>query len=119
MLLNDSKNDELIRRDFQSFKKELSHYGSRPIVEVQVDKWRTKGERLFINNFYASHRLTRIEMNEDNPLLTHNIYFVNEFRDYLLQDVSYSDLAFIGQMNPCCELSLSSYYVFSTSEGLV
>ena len=46
MLLNDSKNDELIRHDFQSFKKELSHYGSLPIVEVQVDKWRTKGERL-------------------------------------------------------------------------
>ena len=117
MLLNDSKNDELIRRDFQSFKKELSHYGSRPIVEVQVDKWRTKGERLFINNFYASHRLTRIEMNEDNPLRggilnDNNIHFVDEFRDYL-QDVSYRDLTFIRQINSCCELSLSSYYVFS------
>jgi hypothetical protein len=56
-------------------------------------------------------------MNEDNPLRggirnDNNIQFVDEFRDYL-QDVSYSDLTFIGQMNSCCELSLSSYYVFS------
>ena len=120
MLLNDSKNDELIRHDFQSFKKELSHYGSLPIVEVQVDKWRTKGERLFMNkwyNFYASHRLTWIEMNEDNPLRggilnDNNIHFVDKFRDFL-QDISYSDLTFIGQMNSCCKLSLWSYYVFS------
>jgi hypothetical protein len=119
------KNLEILKNDFQAFKNcptiELIPYWLAKMEE----KWIAMGEGLVYTKwayFYHTHRLTRIEMNEDNPLRggypndnnvveiqnghdklfrghkrSKYIIFLDEFEFYL-EDVSMRDLDYIGVM---------------------
>lgn len=121
------KNLEVLKDDFTAFKNcpttELIPFW---FVKMQ-QKWIAMGEELVFTkwaSFYRTHRLTRIEMNEDNVLRggypndnniveiqnaqdklfrghsrSKYIIFLDEFEFYL-EDMSMRDMNFIGSMKP-------------------
>lgn len=125
---NTKKNLDILKEDFQALKNcpttELIPYW----LEKMKDKWVGLGEGVVFeqwHSFYHSHRLTRIEMNEDNLLRggypndnnvveiqnghdklfrghkrSKFIIFLDEFEFYMENDLSKKDLDFIGVMQP-------------------